>query len=124
MEQYVTKGTIVYNKVVAEGESANGPWYRSEVVIECVAPNSGKTYCKIFQYLADRRLPMSVGMSGEFTWYVDKKEWNGKTLSSCRITAYKADEVDQEPQQTAWRQAPQPTEQPQPQQPTQTEIPF
>lgn len=106
MEQYITKGTIVYNKVVAEGEGNNGKWYRSEVVIECVAPNTGKTYCKIFQYFGERQLPMGVGMSGEFTWFVDKHEWNGKTLSSCKIVDYKADEP--EPEQT----------------PTQKEIPF
>lgn len=115
MELYISTGTIVYNKVVAEGEGQNGPWYRSEVVIECIAPNSGKTYCKIFQFLADKRLPMAVGMKGEFKWFVDKKEWNGKTLSSCRILEYKP--LDDEP-------APETTAPKTPEPPTQTEIPF
>lgn len=94
MEQFIVKGKIVYNEVRAEGESEKGVWKRSELVIECVSPKNGKLYCRVFSYLADRKLPMAVGMPGEFKYIVDKREVEGKTFSSCRIIDYTAIDED------------------------------
>lgn len=66
---YQAKGILVYNKVVAQGESVCGEWQRSEVVVECHT-ESGKTYCKVFTYWGALNIP--IGATITISWQMQE----------------------------------------------------
>lgn len=82
---YQVQGILIYNKVVAQGQSERGEWLRSEVVVECHT-ESGKTYCKVFTYWGALNIP--VGASITLNWrmeegrtYTDRKGKERKTIT-------------------------------------------
>lgn len=91
---YQAQGILIYNKVVAQGQSDRGEWLRSEVVVECHT-ESGKTYCKVFSYWGALNIP--VGASITLNWrmeegkpYTDK---NGKERKTFTPRIVEAEEV-------------------------------
>lgn len=90
IRQYTTTGTIVYNKIVAQGVSERGDWKRSIVVVEYELRN-GNLDVKTMVVWGE--CPMKVGDKGTFTWQNERHQYTDKsgvqrTQYTCRMVDY------------------------------------
>lgn len=83
LKTYQAKGKLVYNKVVAQGQSDRGEWQRSEVVVECHT-DSGNTFCKVFTYWGALNIPVDASITLSWRMEVGKPytDKNGKERNS------------------------------------------
>lgn len=94
IKQYTTTGTIVYNRIVAQGVSERGEWKRSIVVVEYALRN-GNLDVKTMEVWGE--CPMNVGERGTFTWQNERHQYTDKSgvqriQYTCRMVDYNKEE--------------------------------
>ena len=89
-------GRVIQNPVTQTGNGANGPWGRTQIVIEITDGNHTKKLAlenkKKFQEFA----LLQVGQTGTFKFDISSREWNGKWYTSAECWSWSIDEPRQQ----------------------------